>query len=119
MKNISNFDNIESCLKEIENRYLSTEKVRKKLADFNDTIQLRFLDSKRDVLFLIKGDQGIEIKDKTRDDNAPVKIEFTSEHVMHDLFNKKLSAIKAYSAGNIKIQEGSIRKLMKLKSLMF
>ncbi|NHJ23336.1 MAG: hypothetical protein EAX89_02085 [Candidatus Lokiarchaeota archaeon] len=116
---MSDFINIESCLKEIENRYLSTEKVRKKLADYDDTIQLRFLDSGRLVLFLINKDQAIEIRDRSGDDNAPVKIEFTSEQVMLDLFNKELSAIKAYSAGKIKIQEGSIRKLMKLKSLMF
>jgi len=116
---VSDFNDIESCLKEIENRYRSTEKVRKKLADYEDNIQLRFLDSNRHVVFLINKDQGIEIKDKVSDEGAPVKIEFTSEQVMLDLFNKELSAIKAYSAGKIKIQEGSIRKLMKLKSLMF
>ena len=113
------FNDVGSCLKEIENRYQTTEKVRKKLADYEDNIQLRFLDSERVVLFLINRDQGIEIRDNQGDDQAPVKIEFTSEQVMMDLFNKELSAIKAYSAGKIKIQEGSIRKLMKLKSLMF
>jgi putative sterol carrier protein len=113
------FNNVESCLKDIENRYLTTEKVRKKLADYDDNIELHFLDSNRKVLFLINKDQGIEIKDRTGDENAPVKIKFTSEQVMLDLFNKELSAIKAYSAGKIKIQEGSIRKLMKLKTLMF
>ena len=116
---MSEFENIESCLKEIENRYVNTEKVRKKLASYNDPIQIVFLDTNRKVLMLVNGDQGIEIKDNTGDDDAPVKIEFNSEQVMIDLFNKQLGAVKAYSAGKIKVQEGSIRKLMKLKSLMF
>ena len=116
---MSEFENIESCLKEIENRYVNTEKVRKKLATYNDPIQITFLDTNRRVLMLVNGDQGIEIKDNTGDDDAPVKIEFNSEQVMIDLFNKQLGAVKAYSAGKIKVQEGSIRKLMKLKSLMF
>ena len=111
--------NIESCLDEIESRYNNTEKVRRKLATYDDNIQLRFLDTQRDVLFLINKDQGIKIKDKTGDETAPVKIEFTAEQVMLDLFNDQLGAVKAYSAGKIKIIEGSIRKLMKLKSLMF
>jgi hypothetical protein len=38
---------------------------------------------------------------------------------MLDLFNKELGAVKAYSSGKIKVIEGNIRNLMKLKSLMF
>jgi hypothetical protein len=117
--NISEFQNIESCLKEIENRYNNDEKVRKKLANYNETIQLTFLDTNRKVLYLINKDQGIEIKNNAADENAPVKIEFTNEEVMIDLFNKKVGAVKAYSSGLIKIVEGKIRNLMKLKSLMF
>jgi hypothetical protein len=38
---------------------------------------------------------------------------------MIELFNKQLGAVKAYSAGKIKVVEGKIRNLMKLRSLMF
>ena len=116
---MSEFESIESCLKEIENRYNNTEKVRRKLANYDDTIQLTFLDTNRKVLYIINKDQGIEIKDNAVDDEAPVKIEFVSEQTMIDLFNKNLGAVKAYSAGKIKVVEGQIRNLMKLKSLMF
>jgi len=116
---LSNFENFESCLKEIENRYINTEKVRKKLANYNDPIQISFLDTNRKVLILVNKDQGIEVKDNASDENATVKIEFISEKIMLDLFNKELGAVKAYSSGKIKVIEGNIRNLMKLKSLMF
>lgn len=116
---MSEFESIESCLKEIERRYNDTEKVRRKLASYNDPIQITFLDSNRNVILLVNKDQGIEIQDNSSDENAPVKIEFTSEKIMLDLFNKEIGAVKAYSAGKIKVIEGQIRNLMKLKSLMF
>jgi putative sterol carrier protein len=116
---LSIFDSIESCLKEIENRYINTEKVRKKLANYDEPIQIRFLDTNRCVLLLVNKDQGIEVKDNASDENAPVKIEFVMEKTMLDLFNKELGAVKAYSSGKIKVVEGKIKNLMKLKSLMF
>ncbi len=116
---MSEFESIESCLKEIERRYQDTEKVRRKLANYEDPIQITFLDTNHSVILLVNKDQGIEIKDNLSDENAPVKIEFSSENVMVDLFNKKIGAVKAYSAGKIKVIEGQIRNLMKLKSLMF
>lgn len=116
---LKDFTNIESCLKEIENRYINTEKVRKKLANFNEPIQIKFLDTNRCALILINKDQGIEIKDQSKSENATVMIEFSAEQDMLDLFNKELGAVKAYSSGKIKILEGNIRNLMKLKSLMF
>jgi len=106
-------------LKEIENRYVNTEKVRRKLANYDEPIQITFLDTNRSVMLLVNKDQGIEIKDNTNDDNAPVKIEFVSEKTMLELFNKEIGAVKAYSSGKIKVIEGQIRNLMKLRSLMF
>jgi len=116
---LSKFDSIESCLKEIENRYINTDKVRKKLANYDEPIQIRFLDTNRSVLLLVNKDQGIEVKDNANDENAPVKIDFVTENTMLDLFNKELGAVKAYSSGKIKVVEGKIKNLMKLKSLMF
>ena len=113
------FDSIESCLKEIENRYINIEKVRKKLANYDEPIQIRFLDTNRSVLLLVNKDQGIEVKDNVNDENAPVKIDFITEKTMLDLFNKELGAVKAYSSGKIKVVEGKIKNLMNLKSLMF
>lgn len=113
------FKNIGDCLEEIKNRYIDNEKVRKKLAKYEEPIQMTFLDTNRKVLLLVNKDQGIEVKDNTADENAPVKIEFTAEQIMIDLFNKDLGAIKAYSDGKIKIIEGNMRSLMKLRSLMF
>jgi len=106
-------------LKEIENRYVNTEKVRRKLANYDEPIQITFLDTNRSVMLLVNKDQGIEIKDNTNDDNAPVKIEFVPERTMLELFNKEIGAVKAYSSGKIKVIEGQIRNLMKLRSLMF
>ena len=80
---------------------------------------MTFLDTNRKALLLINKDQGIEIKDQTGDDSASVKINFSAEQVILDLFNKELGAIKAYSDGKIKIIEGNMRSLMKLRSLMF
>ena len=116
---MSEFESIESCLKETENRYVNTEKVRRKLANYDEPIQITFLDTNRSVMLLVNKDQGIEIKDNTNDDNAPVKIEFVSERTMLELFNKEIGAVKAYSSGKIKVIEGQIRNLMKLRSLMF
>ena len=116
---MSTFEDIPSCLIEIEKRYNEIEKVKKKLVKFNDPIEITFLDTNRKLLILVNFDQGIELKDNTGDDNAPIKIEFTSEQILLDLFNKELGAVKAYSSGKIKVVEGPIRNLMKLRSLMF
>ncbi len=116
---MTEFKNIDECLEEIKNRYNNNEKVRKKLAKYNEPIQMRFIDTEKKVLLLVNKDEGIEIKDNTGDDSAPVKIEFTGEQVMIDLFNKNLGAVKAYSDGKIKVIEGNMRSLMKLRSLMF
>ena len=116
---MTEFKNLGDCLEEIKNRYNYNEKVKKKLAKYDEPIQITYLDTGRKVLLLINKDEGIEIKDNTGDDTTSVKIEFTREQVMIDLFNKELGAIKAYSDGKIKIIEGSMRSLMKLRSLMF
>ena len=116
---MSEFESIESCLKEIERRYNDTEKVRRKLASYDDPIQVTFLDTNRNVMILVNKDQGIEIQDNSSNETAPVKIEFSSEKIMLGMFNKEIGAVKAYSAGKIKVIEGQIRNLMKLKSLMF
>ena len=116
---MTEFKTLEECLEEIKNRYNNNEKVRKKLAKYDDPIQMAFLDTDRKVLILVNKDEGIEIKDNTGDDTTPVKIEFTGQQVIIDLFNKNLGAVKAYSEGKIKVIEGSMRSLMKLRSLMF
>ena len=110
---------IEECLEEIKNRYNNNEKIRKKLVKYDDPIQIKFQDTERKALLLINNDEGIEVKENTGDDTAPVKIEFTGEQVMIDLFNKELGAVKAYSDGKIKVIQGNLRSLMKLRSLMF
>ncbi|MFW9783008.1 MAG: hypothetical protein ACFFFB_12065 [Candidatus Heimdallarchaeota archaeon] len=113
------FEDISSCLKEIEDRYNNSEKVRKKLANYNKPIQITFLDTGHKTLILVNGDQGIQVNDNVGDDAAPVKIDFTSERILVDLFNKNIGAVKAYSSGDIKVIEGKIRNLLKLKSLLF
>ncbi|MFX1590893.1 MAG: hypothetical protein ACFFC1_22385, partial [Promethearchaeota archaeon] len=113
------FEDIPSCLKNIEDRYNNTEKIRKKLANYNEPIQVTFLDTERKIMILVNGDQGIEVKDNTGDDSAPVKIDFATEKTLMDLFNKEIGAVKAYSSGQIKVVEGKIRNLLKLKSLLF
>ena len=116
---MSKFEDLASCLKDIEDRYNNTEKIRKKLANYNEPIQVTFLDTERKIMILVDGDQGIEVKDNTGDETAPVKIDFTTEKTLIDLFNKDIGAVKAYSSGQIKVVEGKIRNLIKLKSLLF
>ncbi len=60
---MSRFEDISSCLKDIEDRYNNIEKIRKKLANFNEPIQVTFLDTGRKIMILVNGDQGIEVKD--------------------------------------------------------
>jgi hypothetical protein len=116
---LPNFDDIQSCLNEIENRYNNTEKVRRKLANYNEPIKLTFLDTKDSYIILVDGDKGITIENYSGNKDTPVKIEFTTEKTLIDLFNKEIGAVKAYSDGKIKIVEGRIRNLLKLKSLLF
>lgn len=116
---MSKFEDIQSCLKDIEDRYNNTEKIRKKLANYNEPIQVTFLDTGRKIMILVNGDQGIEVKNNTGDDTAPVKIDFATEKTLMNLFNKEIGAVKAYSSGQIKVVEGKIRNLLKLKSLLF
>lgn len=116
---MSKFEDVQSCLKEIEDRYNNTEKIRKKLANYNDSIQVTFLDAGYSIFILINGDKGIKIEDNSGDENIPVKIEFITENTLIDLFNKEIGAVKAYSSGEIKVVEGKIRNLIKLKSLLF
>jgi len=116
---MADFKNVEDCLKEIERRYNENEKAREKLSSFHNPIQMRFLDTDRKALLLINGDQGIKVKDNIGDENATIKIDFTEEQVLMDLLNGEIGGVKAYSSGKIKIAEGSIRNLMKLRKLMF
>ncbi|MFX1343997.1 MAG: hypothetical protein ACFFBC_03995 [Promethearchaeota archaeon] len=116
---MSKFEDIRSCLKEIEDRYNNTEKVRKKLANYSDPIQVKFLDTGYSIIILIDGEKGIKIEDNSGDENAPVKIEFITEGTLISLFNKEIGAVKAYSSGDIKVVEGKIRNLLKLKNLLF
>jgi putative sterol carrier protein len=116
---MSKFEDLPSCLKEIKDRYNNTEKVRRKLVNYNEPIQVTFLDSGYSFIILVNGDKGIEIEDNSGNENTPVKIEFTTEKTLIDLFNKEIGAVKAYSSGQIKVVEGKIRNLLKLKSLLF
>ncbi len=110
---------IEDCLKEIERRYNENEQARDKLKSFDDTIQFKFLDTGRTALLLINKDQGIETQDNMGDEEAPVKLNFSEAQVLMDLLNGEIGGVKAYSSGQIEVAEGSIRKLIKLRKLMF
>jgi hypothetical protein len=80
---------------------------------------LTFLDTKRSALILINKDQGIQIKDKTSDPAAPVKITMAEESDLIRLFNKELGAVKSYTSGKVKVIEGDIKSLLKLQKLLF
>lgn len=116
---MSKYKDIPQCLKDIEARINSNEKAIKKLAKYNGPIQMMFVDTGRKVLMEINGEQGFEIKDNTGDDNAVVKIEFIAEQVMVDIFNKETGVIKAKTSGKIRVVEGQMRSLIKLRSILF
>ena len=113
------FNAIEECIADIGNRYNSDEKVRKKVKSFNDTLEITFLDTKRPLSITIKGDQGIELKDKVATPDAPIKIEFAEESTLIKMFNKEIGAVNAYSSGQIKVVQGKIADLLKILSLLF
>ena len=113
------YETMEQCLEEVENRYKSGEKVRKKLKNFFDTLEIKFLDTGRTVSIVINGPDGIEVKDKTETPDAPVKIEFIEEKTMMGLFNKEIGAVDSYSSGAIKVIKGKISNLLKMRSLLF
>lgn len=113
------FETFEECLEEIEKRYNEKEKVRKKLRKFKDSLEIKFLDTGRSITIDVDGDQGIDINDKTENPDAPVKIEFAEEDTLLKLFNKEIGAVKAYSSGQVKVIEGEIRNLLKMRSLLF
>ncbi|TFF98393.1 MAG: hypothetical protein EU547_01635 [Promethearchaeota archaeon] len=116
---MSKIENVEQCLKEIERRYNESEKAREKLKSFDEPIQFTFLDTARKALLLINKDQGIETKNDAGDESAPVKLNFSEEQILMDLLNGDVGGVKAYSSGKIEVVEGSIRKLIKLRKLMF
>lgn len=109
----------EDAFKAIVNRYESSEKVRRPLRKFNQPILITCLDTGKNFLILVNKDQGIEIKDDTRDESAPIKIHFINEQVLLDLLNKDLSAVRASSSGKIKVIQGEIRHLLRLRCLLF
>jgi len=112
-------ESITQCLDEIERRYNENKKAREKLKSFDEPIQFKFLDTDRTALLLINKDQGIETKDDAADKDAPVKLNFSEEQVLMDLLSGEIGGVKAYSSGQIEVAEGSIRKLIKLRKLMF
>ena len=116
---MSKINTIQEGFKFIIDRYNSNEKIRKKLATYEDPIELTFLDTSNKALILVHRDQGIETKFGVGDDNAPVKIHFESEHVLIDLLNGEIGAVGAYSSGKIKVVSGKIRNLIKLRKLLF
>jgi putative sterol carrier protein len=113
------FNTLQECIKDIENRYKTDEKVRKKVKSFNDTLVITFLDTKRPLTITIKGDQGIELKDKVDTPDAKIKIEFAEEATLMKMFNKEIGAVNAYSSGQIKVVEGKIADLLKIRVLLF
>ena len=116
---MAEISSIKDGFKLIIDRYNSEEKIRKKLVNYDDPIEITFLDNLHKAMIIVNKDQGIEIKDNVGNDNALVKIHFESEQVMIDLFNGKIGAVGAYSSGKIKVVAGKIRNLIKLRKLLF
>ncbi len=100
-------------------RYNENEKVRKPLKNYDMPIQITIVENDHKFMILVNKDQGIEIKDNTGDETAPIKIEFTDEKTFLDLLNGDVGPVKAYSSGAIKVAEGEIRPMLKLRKLLF
>ncbi len=103
----------------IKARYNENEKVRKPLKNFEMPIQITCVENDHKFMILVNKDQGIEINDNTGDDSAPIKIEFSDEQTFLDLLNGVIGPVKAYSSGAIKVAEGEIRPMLKLRKLLF
>jgi putative sterol carrier protein len=110
---------IAEAAKFIKERYEADEKIRKPLAKFSEPIQIICLDTNHPFMILVNNDQGIEVKDKATDANAPILIHFSTEAGLMELLNGELGAVKAYSSGVVKVIKGDIKNLLKLRKLLF
>ncbi|HME54162.1 MAG TPA: SCP2 sterol-binding domain-containing protein [Candidatus Lokiarchaeia archaeon] len=110
--------NFEEGLEFIKQRY-EEPNVKKALKDFDKVLEITCADTERQFLIVVHKDQGIEIQDNTGDPDAPVKIRFKTEDVLMKLLNKEIGAVKAYDSGAVKVVQGDIKSLLKMRKLLF
>ena len=105
----------DEAINRIVERY-NEEKVRKKFGGWYNTLMMTFTDLDKSFLYVINGDEGIDLSEGV-DEDAAVKVELDSE-LFTKMLSKQVNAIKAYSSGALKVQ-GKMKNLLKLRKLMF
>ena len=105
----------EDGLQNIVDRY-NTEKVKKAFKGWNNTLMMTFPDISKSFLFIIKGDEGIDLSEGF-DENAAVQVKMDST-VFIKMMTKQINPIKAYSSGNLEVK-GEMKNMLKLRKLMF
>lgn len=102
-------------LQSIVDRY-NTEKVRKAFKGWFNTLMMTFPDISKSFLFMISGNEGIDLSEGV-DEEAAVQVKMDST-VFVRMMTKQINPIKAYSSGNLEVK-GEMKNMLKLRKLMF
>ena len=105
----------EDGIQSIVDRY-NTEKVKKAFKGWYNTMMITFPDITKSFLFVIKGDEGLDLSEGV-DDEAAVKVKMDSS-VFIKMMTKQINPIKAYSGGLLEVG-GEMKNMLKLRKLMF
>ncbi|MCG3217325.1 MAG: SCP2 sterol-binding domain-containing protein [Candidatus Heimdallarchaeota archaeon] len=102
-------------LQSIIDRY-NTEKVRKAFKGWFNTLMMTFPDISKSFLFMISGNEGIDLSEGV-DEEAAVQVKMDST-IFVRMMTKQINPIKAYSSGNLEVK-GEMKNMLKLRKLMF
>ncbi len=105
----------EDGLQNIVDRY-NTEKVKKAFRNWYNTLMMTFPDISKSYLFVINGDEGINLSEGT-DEEAAVQVKMDST-IFVKMMTKQINPIKAYSSGSLEVK-GEMKNMLKLRKLMF
>ena len=112
--NITNVS-IEEALQKIIDRY-NDPNVSKVFNNWQNTLMMSFPNLKKNYLFRINNDQGINLEEGYEED-AAVQVTLDSE-IFIKMMTKQINPIKAYSSGELEVK-GKMKNLLKLRKLMF
>ena len=112
--NITNVS-IEEALQKIIDRY-NDPNVSKVFNNWQNTLMMSFPNLKKNYLFRINNDQGINLEEGYEED-AAVQVTLDSE-IFIKMMSKQINPIKAYSSGELEVK-GKMKNLLKLRKLMF
>ena len=105
----------EDGLQNIVDRY-NTEKVKKAFRNWYNTLMMTFPDISKSYLYVINGDESIDLSEGV-DEDAAVQVKMDST-IFVKMMTKQINPIKAYSSGSLEVK-GEMKNMLKLRKLMF